>query len=137
MTDKHLKGRCFCGNVSFEIAAEPSFACHCHCHSCQHASGAPFVTWATFPAKAFWLTSGVLTEHRSSPGVTRGHCADCGTSVTYMNTDRPGDIDVAVVCLEDPDAVTPQAHIWVDNKASWLEISDELPQYPQKVVSAD
>ena len=83
MNDSTYSGRCFCGQVRFELFAAPAFACHCHCESCRHAAGAPFVTWVSFDREAFALTSGTIAEYRSSPGVRRGHCAACGTTITY------------------------------------------------------
>ncbi len=78
-----VRGQCFCGHVRFEANRGPSSACHCHCESCQRASGAPYVTWVTFPLESFTITRGALIERQSSPGTTRGHCAECGTTMTY------------------------------------------------------
>lgn len=128
-------GCCFCGELRFELATDPTFACHCHCASCQKSAGAGFVTWVTFPAEAFALTSGTLVEHHSSAGVTRGHCAACGTSITYLHQDRTADIDVTAACLDDATIVVPKAHIWLEDKEPWIEINDELPKYKQRVTS--
>ena len=134
---RKLAGRCFCGHVRFEISADPLFACHCHCESCQRAAGAPFVSWATFDIENFDITSGAITEHQSSQGVQRGHCALCGTTLTYACSDRLGQIDIAVTSLDDSSAVKPQAHIWVEDKATWLSIDDELPKYRTTVSAGD
>ena len=134
MTTLPVHGGCFCGKVRFEVSHPPTFACHCHCHSCQRASGAAFVTWTTFPVDSFSVAQGSLTEHQSSPGVTRTHCSECGTSITYTHADRPGDIDVTAACFDDSSFVTPQAHIWLEDKLPWVEINDELPKYRKKVI---
>jgi len=135
MSDTDYNGQCFCGHVQFTLSAEPRYACHCHCESCQRASGAAFVTWATFPIESFTITKGSLVEHRSSAGVRRGHCAECGTTIAYVNAHRPDDIDIAATCLDDPSVIVPRAHIWLEDKQPWLEIGDELPQHPQRVTS--
>jgi len=127
-------GCCFCGELRFQLAADPTFACHCHCASCQKSTGVGFVTWVTFPAAAFALTSGALVEHHSSAGVTRGHCASCGTSITYLHRDRTTDIDVAAACLDDARIVEPKAHIWLQDKAPWIEVYDDLPKFQQRVT---
>jgi hypothetical protein len=128
-------GRCFCGEVRIELTADPAFACHCHCKSCQQSAGAGFVTWVTFPVNAFVIASGTLVEYRSSPGVTRGHCASCGTSITYIHEDRAGDVDITAACLDDTAMVEPKAHIWLEDRAPWIEINDELPKFQQRVTS--
>jgi len=127
-----IRGQCFCGHVQIEAKSDPVSACHCHCESCQRASGAAFVTWVTFPVIRFSVTKGALIERQSSPGVTRGHCAECGTSMTYLNDDRPDEIDVAATCLDHPATIRPTAHIWIEDKQPWIEIGDGLPQYEKR-----
>jgi hypothetical protein len=111
------------------VAGDASNLCFCHCTSCRRAAGAVMVAWGTFNASDFSVTSGELTEVVTSPGVTRGHCAACGTSLTYRNEERPGEIDVTLATLDEPMALEPKAHIWVRDKLPWVRISDELPQY--------
>ena len=129
-----ITGQCFCGHVQFELTSAPSFACHCHCESCQRACGSAFVTWVTFPADAFRLLKGTLTEHRSSPGVTRGHCAECGTSISYAHEDRADDIDITATSFDDPSFVVPEAHIWLEDKQPWVEVNDQLAKYRKRVT---
>jgi len=135
MSDTSYTGRCFCGQVRYELDAAPRFACHCHCHSCQRASGAPFVTWAAFPATSFRILSGTVSEYRSAPGVRRGHCAVCGTTLTYAHEKRAAEIDIAVVTLDEPERITPQAHIWLQDKAAWVSVEDALPKYSTTVTA--
>jgi len=132
MTEK-LTGGCFCGAVRFEVEGPETFACFCHCHSCQHAAGAPVVAWATYRRDGFVVTSGELHAYSSSPGVTRGICAACGTSISYEHTKRTGEIDLSLNCLDDPSAPVLKAHIWVEDKAPWLDICDNLPVYARTV----
>ncbi|HSG96990.1 MAG TPA: GFA family protein [Woeseiaceae bacterium] len=132
MTDR-LTGRCFCGAVQFAVAGPESFACFCHCESCQRAAGAPVVAWATYGRDTFEITRGDLCWRHSSPGVTRGHCAICGTSVTYEHEQRAGEIDISVNCLDDPTAPVIRAHIWTEDKPPWYEIGDDLPVFERTV----
>ena len=129
-----ITGQCFCGHVQFELTNAPSFACHCHCESCQRASGAAFVTWVTFPADAFRLLKGTLSEYRSSPGVTRGHCAECGTSISYSHEERADDIDITATSFDEPTFVVPEAHIWLEDKQPWVEVNDQLAKYRKRVT---
>ena len=123
------RGGCMCGRVRYEAQGEASNLCFCHCESCRRASGAPVVPWGTFAADSFSIVQGRLAEYRSSPGVTRGFCVDCGTSLTYRNEARGGEIDVTLASLDDPEALTPKMHIWVEDKPSWVIITDGRPQF--------
>jgi len=91
------------------------------------------VAWATYSRDSFVVTKGKLHWHRSSPGVTRGICSGCGSSITYENEKRPGEIDIAINCLDDPSSPTPRAHIWTEDKQPWTEIGDGLPVYEKNI----
>jgi hypothetical protein len=91
--------------------------------------GAPFVAWGTVDANAFDIVAGRLETVNSSKDVIRGFCVACGSSLTYQNASRPGEIDFTVVTLEDPSMYPPAAHIWVKDKLPWVKINDSLPQY--------
>lgn len=133
MHREHITGRCFCGAVRFEVDATEKFACFCYCESCQRAAGAAVVAWATYARDSFKVTAGSLRLRHSSPGVTRGHCADCGSAITYVNEKRPGDIDISINCLDDPERPRLRAHIWTEDKPSWLTIGDGLPVYERSI----
>jgi len=128
-----VTGRCFCGEVRVSVSGPESFACFCHCESCQRATGAPVVAWATYTRDSFSVTAGEMHWHHSSSGVTRGICSNCGTSLTYENEKRHGEIDVTVNCLDDPTAPTLKAHIWTEDKQPWLRLDDGLPVYTKNV----
>jgi len=128
-------GRCFCGNVKFQVTGPEKFACFCHCESCRRAAGGVYVPWATFAKDTFVITLGNMTQYHSAPGVTRGLCSTCGTSLTYEHEDRSGQIDVTLTSFDDPSRISPLAHIWVEDKLPWVTIDDGLPQYPQWFVS--
>ena len=95
------------------------------------------MTWVSFDREAFALTSGTIAEYRSSPGVRRGHCAACGTTITYSWEQRPDEIDIAVASLDDTAGIVPAAHIWLQDKVPWLTIVDDLPRYETTVSAGE
>lgn len=124
-------GACFCGAVRFAVKGPITQACYCHCESCRRAAGAPYVAWCTVELARFSVVRGRLTEYASSPNVSRGFCAHCGTSMTYTHSARPDEIDITIVTLEAPERVVPTRHIWLRDKLPWIEINDGLPQFEQ------
>lgn len=122
-------GGCLCGAVRYTILSAPSLVCVCHCESCRRGSGAPMVAWATFEKEYLNLPRTGVQRVASSAGVLRGHCPRCGTSLTYENAKRPGEIDVTLASMDDPAAFTPSAHIWVLEKLPWVTLADGLRQY--------
>ncbi len=133
MTESTVKGRCFCGRIRFHVRGPEKFACFCHCESCQRAAGAPLVAWATYERDTFSVTQGEIHCHHSSPGVTRGVCSNCGSSITYENEKRPGEIDITINTLDEPGVPAPRAHIWTEDKQPWLHITDDLPVYEKNI----
>jgi len=115
--------------VRFEASGTPGNLCYCHCESCRRASGSPAVAWGTFARDGFRVTQGTLTEFRSSPPVTRGFCAACGSCLTYRHEARPGEIDVTLATLDEAARLAPQMHVWVADKLPWVRIADGLPQF--------
>jgi len=136
VNDQVFTGSCFCGDIEFAVTGPIKFCCFCHCESCRKASGGAFVPWATFARTGFRVTSGEMSLYRSSPGVTRGLCSRCGTSLTYEHENRTGEIDITPTSFSDPSRFAPSAHIWVEDKLPWVTIDDGLPQYAKTVTAA-
>jgi hypothetical protein len=131
----NYEGGCLCGRVRYVARGEATNLCFCHCRSCRRATGAPMVPWGTFAAASFAIVQGRVAEYRSSPGVTRGFCGDCGTSLTYRRDDRSGEIDVTLASLDEPAALEPAVHIWVEDKPRWLVINDGRAQFARSLPS--
>ncbi len=125
------RGRCFCGSVTFVAGpaiCEPMF---CHCESCRRASGAHAVGWVTVQRDTLSYLGDAVTEYESSPGIVRGHCARCGTSLTYFSDARPDEIDVTLASLDDPAGYAPADHIWMEDAQPWDRPADGRAQYPR------
>jgi hypothetical protein len=131
MTAIGYAGGCLCGRVRYQASGEVTHLCYCHCTSCRRAIGAPMVPWGTFAARHFAIVRGQLAQYRSSPNVTRGFCAACGTSMTYRRDDRSEEIDVTLSSLDDPATLVPEVHICVEDKLPWLTVADGRAQFPK------
>ena len=131
MSEVELEGGCLCGAVRYRVAGAPTATSHCHCDSCRRAAGAPTLAWAIFPEDKVKIVRGTLAIFASSPGVERGFCARCGTSLSYTRANRPGLFDVTTASLDDPEALPPAKEIWTEERLSWITPDPALPQYPR------
>jgi hypothetical protein len=86
-------------------------------------------TWVSIPSGAFVLVKGVPRYYRSSPGVKRGFCENCGSPVTYENEGMPDEVHLYAASLSDPGGVVPDRHVFVSEQLPWFEVLDELPRY--------
>lgn len=125
-----LTGRCLCGAIRYRCGPLRYAPTLCHCESCRRASGSHAVGWLTVSAADFVCTSGTPHEFESSRGVYRTFCGRCGTPLTYTSARRPGEIDVTLGSLDQPDRVVPVDHIWMADATVWDRPTDGLPQHP-------
>ena len=128
MTQRY-EGGCMCGAVRYVVDAEPLNERVCHGRSCQKAAGAAFNARLMFRADEVQLSGPVKTAF-SSPGVKRGFCGDCGTTV-LSGRDAAGVVAVTSGSLDDPSQFRPTMHIWVSSKQPWLKLQDSLPQFAE------
>lgn len=125
------EGGCLCGAVRYCASGEPVALTLCHCRSCRRAAGAPSLAWVVFPLEGFAFTRGQPALFESSPGIERGFCAHCGTSLTYQRSERPDHIDVTTASLDRPDDFAPTKEIWTAEKITWEQLNDTIPRFPQ------
>lgn len=53
-----LSGGCYCGEVRYEVTAEPVLNGQCHCRPCQHISGGGPNYYMLIPPEGFSFTAG-------------------------------------------------------------------------------
>ena len=122
-------GGCLCGAIRYRVSGPPQSTSLCHCNSCRRSTGGPSLAWAIFAEHDVEIIDGELAIHASSPGVERGFCGRCGTSLTYRRANRPGLFDVTTASLDDPEAFPPDKEIWVEERLTWIEPRPDLPQF--------
>jgi hypothetical protein len=131
MTDSTFTGGCLCGRIRYRATGTPATPSHCHCELCRKSSGAPFVSWASFPAENFSFTLGEPARFDSSACAFRQFCGNCGTQLTFQFHRSPDSIDVTLASLDDPAAIRPVDHIWTKRQISWIRLADGLPCFPE------
>lgn len=123
-----IHGHCLCGDVRFEVDADPMLMGTCHCTRCQRRSGGAGMTAIGYPLGSLTYLQGedLISVYEIEPGSTRRFCSRCGTPL-------PGTAEkfhiVQVGLLEEDPGMRPQFHMMVDFKATWDEIHDDLPQF--------
>ncbi len=131
-TSESHEGGCLCGAVRYRFYGPPDWSTHCHCRSCQKASGAGFATWCGLKNENFEVTKGQIKVCETSSGVERGFCGNCGTSLTYVaEAGWPGQIGVLAPTLDDPSIASPTAHVYVSHQQPWVKLDDGLPTHEE------
>ncbi|WP_394823308.1 GFA family protein [Pendulispora albinea] len=117
--------------MRYEIDGPLRRITHCHCSMCRKFHGAGVGTYATLRRARLRVVAGeeALTVFASSDHATRSFCSRCGASLFFEDRDEPESVDVAIGTLDDEPDAMPWAHIFVADKAGWVDIRDELPRF--------
>src|ERR1051325_8973311 len=102
-----LQGRCLCGAIRFSVEGPPKWTAWCHCQSCRRHTGAPVSAFAGFEREKVSFTKGEPARFSSSPGVQRGFCAACGSTLTYEGERWPTELHLHVGAFDDPEPFKP------------------------------
>lgn len=126
--DNVSTGGCLCGEVRYEVRGSLRDVVNCHCTMCQHLHGG-FGPHSKAPKANITITRDAgLAWYRTSDVARRGFCRTCGSSLFW----EPFALDATGIVagsLDGPTGLKTIGHIFVGEKADFLEITDGLPQY--------
>ena len=81
--------------------------------------------------KQFQLLEGaeLIRVYGKGEGAVKAFCQNCGSSL--FGGDWPGgdQVSIRMGAFDDDPGIRPQFHTYVDSRAPWDEITDNLPQY--------
>ena len=125
---------CLCGAVRFSIdQATPPFEL-CHCNRCRKVSGSAFMAGLGVRRNHFHWHAGQHVIRRfeaelidAPPAYKVCFCGICGSPVPDPDSDAEW-FEIPAGLLDDNPALHPDKHIYVEHKAPWHEICDDLPQ---------
>jgi hypothetical protein len=126
-----MTGGCMCGAVHYETTGASFGVGHCHCHSCRKHNGAAVATLAGFTADQVTFSGAERKIYKSSPGVGRAFCGNCGTPLTWEGDGgKLGPIiEFHISTFDNPDVLVPTDHGFEAERVPWFDISDSLPRY--------
>lgn len=126
-------GQCLCGEVEYTIG-KPIRMFNCHCTRCRKARSAAHTSNLFTTLDGFEYTKGedLVTSYKVPGAKFFGvsFCSKCGGPVARVVAGR----DVAAIpagALDVDPGMHPQANIFVDSKASWYDITDDVPQFAE------
>ena len=108
---------------------------HCHCGKCRKSHGADFTSATIIPEKSLILLEGedYLATYHSSAAMRRQFCSICGSRlfVRFSRVTNDGEqklCTVAINSLDNIETWRETGHIYVNHKAPWVTIDDDLPK---------
>lgn len=107
----------------------PVWIGYCHCESCRRATGAAAATHVGANLSDIEFVTGKLKLFESSPGVRRGFCSDCGSSLTYDSDRYEHYMQIYIGSFDEPERLSPRAHVNCAERISWFNTEDELAHF--------
>jgi len=131
MSEKRVRGACYCGRVQYEADLPTKWVAHCHCENCRRAQGAGVVTYAGFEREQVRITQGEseLTNYTSETQAIRRFCKHCGSTISFEAPRWKGEVHLLVANLLDPIDKLPGGHAFADRAPAWCPITDDLKRF--------
>ena len=118
--------------MRYELTGEPTQVTYCHCSKCRRWHGhVGAYTAVDRPGFA-------LTEQRglrwwtAAPGVRRGFCGECGSSLLW-DEDGESKMSICAGTLDAPTGLKGKAHIYLGSKGDYYEVPDDGLQRRQEI----
>ena len=106
----------------------------CHCSRCRKARGAAYASnlFTTADGVRFAKGEDLLASYKvpDAKYFMQVFCRRCGSPMPRIDPSRNYAI-VPTGSLDDDPGFRPQAHIYVDSKAPWDVITDDVPQHAE------
>ncbi|RED53227.1 GFA family protein [Aestuariispira insulae] len=108
---REFSGSCLCGDIGLTIKGEALRVGICHCMDCRKHHG------ALFHASAIFDEQSVKLQGKTHQFQGRHFCPRCGSSVFSCS---PGEIEIHLGIMDEPDQFLPQYELWTIRRESWL-----------------
>ena len=134
-----VRGSCLCGVIAYQITEPFKVAHNCHCSRCRYGCAAAHSSTGFVSYDGLQYLSG--EDHLKPYKVpdakffTQVFCDVCSSLMPVKDAERGISLIPLSSLNHDPE-IKPVDHQFVDDKAGWHDITDDLPQFPQGLASA-
>ena len=130
----NVRGSCLCGAVTYQVTEPFKVAHNCHCSRCRHGRAAAHASNGFVSCDGVeFLSGGDMLKTYKVPGArsfSQVFCKVCSSLMPHRVSER-GFTLIPLGGLDDDPEIKPVDHLFVASKASWHDITDDLPQYPE------
>lgn len=126
-------GGCQCGQIRYEIRAEPLTLYVCHCKECQKQSSSAFGMSMPVFRDAVIILQGQPKQWKrgaeSGREVIRSFCDTCGTRLFHYPARNPQITNIKPGTLDDTSWLKPVANLWTRSAQKWVVLSEQMLNY--------
>ena len=129
-----VRGSCLCDRVQFHLTETFKVVHNCHCSRCRRARSAAFTTNGFTSIEGIKFISGEsnikLYKVPEAKFFTHAFCDNCGSGVPRKDAER-GIAVIPLGALDDNPGSGAVDHIFINDKVSWYNLTDNLPAFLQ------
>ena len=131
-----IEGGCARGSIRYSSDADPVMVVNGYCENCRKITGSTHSSNLGMPAGSVTVTGDTIATFVGTTGASgmpfnRYFCSNYGTHFRSEGPAYEGIEMIKVGTLDNAEAFPPVAHIWTDQKLSWIEIPEGAPQFPR------
>jgi hypothetical protein len=130
-----LKGKCYCGQLEYDIDGDLQACFQCHCRECQYITGGNPNAVMVFSQEDFKFTKGdpsIYSRKDLETPVNRYFCSTCGTGIGSISPSRPGSFIVKVGTLDAPEVFDPKFAIFTCDKQDFHHIPSSIDSFDKR-----
>jgi hypothetical protein len=113
---------CLCGGVSFELKGPLDDVVACHCNQCRKQTGNYWASTHTRDSDLAFTRQDSLAWYVSSPGIRRGFCNQCGSTL-FWKRDGEAITSVCAGSVDGSSGLKLAGHIYCENAGDYYEIA--------------
>ena len=129
MSETVHSGGCLCGGVRYRVRGALDPVVDCHCRQCRRIHGHVAAFTAAPRTQIEFVADEGLRWYGSSPGIRRGFCGTCGSSL-FWDEAAAARTSIAAGTLDGPTGLRTVGHIYVADSGDYYVIDDGLPRFP-------
>ena len=126
-----LTGGCLCGAVRYRLNGPVRPVVACHCVQCRRSSGLYAAATRSRLSDFGLETRDSLCWYESSPGIHRGFCGTCGSSLFWQRSTDDA-ISVQAGTLDSPTGLQLVQQIYTAYAGDYYRIDPALPQSAER-----
>ena len=123
------QAQCSCGGLRVLCEGAPVSVSICHCDACRRRTGSAFGIAAFYPRDAVRVEGAARAFTRDSDSghaVTFHFCPDCGSTIWWEPSRKPGMIGVGIGAFADPDYPMPDQSVSDARRYAWVQFPEAM-----------
>ena len=131
-------GGCQCGQVKYELKAEPIRLIVCHCKQCQLQSGSAFGMSMHIKKGSLKVSGAIKSFERIADSGNKNtgcFCPECGNRIYNIPHALPETLVLKPGTLDNTKWLKPKAMIWLKSAQGWVPVPPTMKTADEQGLS--